>query len=331
MSLVDSMASGQKVLAERQRSPKEWSIDIWQLILYSWVGSQWAGVAHLGLAEKGFGKSEVDIKEIDLCRSSPSARVKDMFTQTNPVKAENLDPKYLKQNRNGTVPTLTASHLSEPLVDTRQILEFLDVSRPSVDGPDLTPAGTQEKAAANALIELVHSSDLDTSLILYGCLDNSEVDRVKASPLYAYLAARQTALKKYHSADPANAFHGAKLEENGTLYSIFTDASSADRDAFFKDTAARFKKFAAGLDELERHIRLPYATGDHVTLADLHIVPWLSHTLWALGTTDHSDFSKLEGRIQQTVPDFKTGPKLREWWDNFGKRDSFQEVFKELH
>lgn len=254
-----------------------------------------------------------------------------MFTQTNEVKAENFNPEYLKENPNGTVPTLTASHLNKPLVDTRQILEFLDVSRPSVNGPDLTPAGTQDKPAANALIELVHSSDLETSLVLYGCLDNSEIDRVKASPLYAYLAARQTALQKYHSADLANAYYGAKLKENGTLYSLFTDAPSADRDAFFEDTAAKYKKFAAGLNMLERQICLPYATGDHVTLADLHIIPWLSHTLWALGTIDRSDFSKLEGGIQQTVPDFKIGPKIREWWNNFGKRDSFQEVFKVLH
>lgn len=254
-----------------------------------------------------------------------------MFTQTHEVKAENLDPEYLKENPNGTVPTLTASHLSKPLVDTRQILEYLDVSRPSVNGPALTPVGSREKAAANALIELVHSNDLDTTLILYGCLDNSEIDRVKTSPLYAYLDARQTALQRYHSTDTANRFHSAKLKENGTLHSLFTDAPSVDRDAFFKDTAAKYKKFAAALHSLEGQIRLPYATGDYVTLADLHIVSWLSHTLWALGTTDRSDFSKLEGRIQQTVPGFAIGPKLREWWSNFGKRDSFQEVFKELH
>ncbi len=247
------------------------------------------------------------------------------------VKAENLDPQYLNKNPNGTVPTLTASDLSEPLIDTRQILRYLDKSRPSANGPDLTPAGAHEEAAANALIELVHSSDLDTGLVLYGCLDNCEIDRVKASPLYAYLAARQTALNDYHAADPANVFHGAKLKENGDLYNLFTDASSADRDAFFKDTATRYKTFAAGLDRLERQICLPYATGDHVTLADLHVVPWLSHTLWALGTTDPSDFSKLEGRIKQTVPEFRIGPKLRKWWNNFGKRDSFQDVFKELH
>ena len=253
------------------------------------------------------------------------------MTQNNEVKAENFDPEYLKENPNGTVPTLRASHLSKPLIDTRQILEFLDQSRSSVNGPDLTPAGAEDKAAANSLIELVHSSDLETGLLIFGCLDDGELHRLQPSPLVAYLATRQTALEQYHAADPTNAFYAAKREENGTLHSIFTSATNAARIAYFEDTAAKYKTFAAGLNKLERSIHLPYAVGDHVTLADLHMVPWLSHTLFALGTTDPSDFSKLEGRIQQVVPEFKIGPKIQKWWSNFGKRDSFQEVFNVFH
>jgi len=229
------------------------------------------------------------------------------------------------------VPTLIAPSISEPLVDTRPILDFLDQSRPSKDRPDLTPVGAQDKAAANALVELVHSSDLETGLVLFGCLSNDEIDRIKASPLFAYLAARNVALEQYLSADSTNQFYGAKLKENGGLYHLFTDAPQTDRDAFFKDTAAGYQRFATGLDLLECQMRLPYAMGDYVTVADLHIVPWLSHALWALGTIDRSDFSKLEGRIQLTVPDFKLGPRIREWWSNFGKRDSFQQVFNVLH
>ena len=299
--------------------------------MYSWVGSQWAGVAHLGLAEKGFNKNEVEMKEIDLCWLLHFHERNKTLTETDAVKAENFDPGFLKINPNGTVPTLTAPYLNEPLLDTRPILEFLDRSRPSVNGPDLIPAGGQDKAAADALIELVHSSDLETGLLLYGCLNNVEIDRIKSSPLFAYLAARQIALEKYVSADPTNAFYSAKYKDNSKLHNIFTNAPMADRDAYFKDTAAGYKTFATGLEMLERQIRLPYAIGDHVTVADLHVVPWLSHSLWALGTTDRSDFSKLEGRIQQTVPDFELGPNIRQWWTNFGKRDSFQSVFKVLH
>ena len=251
--------------------------------------------------------------------------------QINEVKAENFDPEYLKENPNGTVPTLRAPLLSKPLIDTRQILEFLDQSRPTAKGPDLTPSGAEDKAATNSLIELVHSSDLKTGLLFFGCLDDGELHRLQRSPLVAYLATRQSALEQYHAAYPMNAFYVAKLEENGTLNSIFTSATNAARIAYFEDTAAKYRTFAAGLNKLEHSIRLPYAVGDDVTLADLHIVPWLSHTLFALGTIDPSDFSKLEGRIQQVVPEFKLGPKIQEWWSNFGKRDSFQKVFSVLH
>ncbi|KAL8905725.1 MAG: hypothetical protein Q9171_006564 [Xanthocarpia ochracea] len=254
---------------------------------------------------------------------------KGTLTGTNAVKAENFDPEYLKINPNGTVPSMKALSLNEPLIDTREILEFLDRYRPSTTGPDLIPVDAQEKAAAQALIELVHSHDLETGLILFGCLDNADIDQMKRSRLLNYLAARQNILEKHVAADPMNAFYANRFEENGTLHNHFTDASpTADREAFFSETAAGYRKFADGLEMLERQIRLPYANGDYVTVADLHIVPWLSHTLWALGTTDLSDFSKLEQRMRRTVPDFELGPKTRRWWANIGERDSFREAFK---
>ncbi|KAL8752779.1 MAG: hypothetical protein Q9184_005627 [Pyrenodesmia sp. 2 TL-2023] len=285
-----------------------------KLTVYSWDGSQWAGVVHLGLAEKKIDKNEVEIEQIDL------------------MKAENLEPEYLKINPNGTVPSLKAPSMSEPLIDTRVILEFLDRYRPSTSEPDLIPVDAQDKAAAHALIELVHSNDLETGLILFGCLDNADIDRMKGSPLFDYLAARQSALEKHVAADPTNAFYATRFKGNGALHHHFTDASTAaDREAFFSETAAGYRKFADGLEMLERQIRLPYAVGDHVTVADLHIVPWLSHSLWALGTTEPSDLSKLEQRVRRTVPDFTLGPKTRQWWANFGERDSFRDAFKVLH
>lgn len=184
-----------------------------KLTVFSWIGSQWAGVAHLGLAEKGFGDEEVEIKEIDLRKFTHAQEKLEMLTQTNDdeVKAENFDPEYLEKNPNGTVPTLTAPHLSQPLVDTRQILEYLDQSRPSVKGPNLTPVERQDKSIASALIELVHSDDLETGVIIFGCLNDSEIHRLQATPFMAYVVARQTALQNYHSADPTDSFYRRKL------------------------------------------------------------------------------------------------------------------------
>lgn len=175
-----------------------------------------------------------------------------MLTQTNDkVKAENFDPEYLEKNPNGTVPTLTAPHLSQPLVDTQQILEYLDQSRPSVKGPKLTPVERQDKSIASAWIELVHSDDLETGVIIFGCLNDSEIHRLQATPFMAYVVARQTALQNYHSADPTDSFYRRKLIENGALYSVLTGSPNADRTAFFADTSAKYTRFAAGLKMLE--------------------------------------------------------------------------------
>jgi len=43
------------------------------------------------------------------------------------------------------------------------------------------------------------------------------------------------------------------------------------------------------------------------------------------------DFGPLEALIQKTVPNFKVGPKTREWWSNMSKRESFKKVYPNLH
>lgn len=141
------------------------------------------------------------------------------------VKAENLEPDYLKVNPNGTVPTVIASSLNSPLVNTRPILEFLDRSRPARSDPFLTLIDGVDKAANQSLIDLVHFNSLETSVLLFRCLNAAGIDRITSSPLFDYLAARQQALKKHLSAEPTNVFYRSKLADNGKLYRIFTDIS----------------------------------------------------------------------------------------------------------
>lgn len=149
-----------------------------------------------------------------------------------------LTPSISKTNPNGTVPTMTAPCLSEPLLGTLPILEFLDRARPSINVPGLTPAGAQYEAAAHALIELVHSSDLETGVLLFGCLNNAEIGRMKSSPLFEYLTTRQGALAKDLAADPMNAYYTAKFKDNSTLHDLFIDAPMADCETLFRNTAA---------------------------------------------------------------------------------------------
>jgi glutathione S-transferase len=145
------------------------------------------------------------------------------------------------------------------------------------------------------------------------------------------VANRQKALEKHKATNPDHPFYPLKTAKNGALHKLYETDLSPAHEEFFATTQEMYRKFAAGMNELEELVVLPYAAGDDVTLADLHIVPWLSHAMANVGTTDPLDLDKLEKHIQKTVPEFKIGPKTREWCGNFVKRESFREVSKVLH
>lgn len=244
--------------------------------------------------------------------------------------ADNFEYEYLKNvNPFGTVPTLVISS-ERPLTDSRSILEYLDHSRSSNGNTSLTPPDMEGKVLMNDLIELVHSSDASTNLLLLQARDVLEYEQKKRGPFIPWIALRQAILDTNCSAHPEHEFYATKAKENGMLHHIYTTPVGTEHEEFIRATQAGYRKFTAGMDRLESSLRLPYAVGEDVSQADLHIVPWLSHALLAVGTVDIPDFSKLEAQLQKTVPEFKVGLKTREWWANVGKRDSFKQVFSKL-
>lgn len=282
-----------------------------KMTLYSFAGSQWAGVPHLTLAEKGFNKSEYNVKEIDL------------------VLGENFDPEYMAVNSNGTIPSLTAPLLSGPLIESNDILEYLNSVRKS--GPQLLPEEPAMKQRVQQLIELVHSPQVGTNLILLQARDKAEMDAKKASPWKSFVVNRQVKLEKDKVQFPDSPFYGPKAEENGALYHLYTTEVGPAHEEFFALTEKMFVDFAAGVEKLDSLLVLPYAAGEELTAADLHIVPWLSHALWGAGATGPQDFAALETLISKSVPGFKFGQNIKAWWLRFSERDSFKEVYSELH
>lgn len=220
---------------------------------------------------------------------------------------------------------------SHPLVDTREILTYLDQSRSSGDLPSLTPTDPREKDIVDKLIALVHSDDVGTNLILLQARNEDEMEVKKKSPFHDYIGNRQKALESYQVALPEHPFYPGKSQENGMLNRLYETETGPEHEKFFQSTQEGYRKFAAGMDQLESLLVLPYAAGDNVTLADLHIVPWMSHAMWGVGTTNPEDFGKLEEHIRKTVPQFRIGMKTREWWLKFGERESFRKVYAKLH
>jgi glutathione S-transferase len=243
------------------------------------------------------------------------------------VGAANFDPEYLKINPMGTVPSLVVPSLSKPLTDSRDVLNYLD----EIKTPSLIPSDPKLKATMDAIVDLVHADDVGTNLILLQARDVEELNSKRTGGYGDFIAARQRVLEDNHSAYPDHPFYGPKAVENGALHKLYTTEPSAEHDAFFKETHAGYARFAAEVDRLETLLVLPYAAGKQVTHADLHAVPWLAHAMAHVGTKEIGDLSKMEAHIQKSVPEFKFGPKLQKWWDNYTSRAAFEEIFPELH
>jgi glutathione S-transferase len=227
----------------------------------------------------------------------------------------------------GTVPSLVVPSLSKPLTDSRTVLKYLDESK----GASLTPHDHTLNQAMEGVVDLVHSSDADTNIILLQPRDMEECENKGSGGAGSFVAVRQRVLENHHSAHPDHPFYGPKAKENGELHHLYTSKLSTEHQAFFEDTRARYVGLAAVVDRLENLFVLPYAAGEQVTHADLHAVPWLAHMMAAVETKEIGDLSKLEAHIRKSVTDFKFGPKLHKWWANYTSRAAFKEVFPVLH
>ncbi|OCT54503.1 hypothetical protein CLCR_00909 [Cladophialophora carrionii] len=277
--------------------------------LYSSPASQWAGVPLLGLVEKGYDEKEYEVENIDL------------------MGAGNFHPDYVKINRNGTIPSLTSASLEQPLIESADILVYLNDSLPS--GLNLAAKDDATSRAVTQLVDLVHSPEVSTNIILLMARDAEEMQAKQNGPFNDFLRKRQDTLEKYHQEIPDSDFYSARRDMNGAIYHHYV--SSDGHPQFFQQSQEAYRGFAAGMDKLESLIVLPYAAGSELTFADLHIVPWLAHAMFGAGAKELDDFGSLENLIGKTVPDFKVGPKTREWWGNMMKRESFKRVYPFLH
>ncbi|KAL3457265.1 hypothetical protein BJX64DRAFT_269255 [Aspergillus heterothallicus] len=280
-------------------------------ILYSSTASQWAYVPHLALLEKGYRTEEYDVVDIDL------------------VTAKNLEPNYLEINPHGTIPSLKSPFLATPLVDSVEILEYLDRSRPAAT--QLIPSDPATKARVQQLIELVHSDQVGTNLILLQARSAEELDGKRKGPWLAFLSNRQATLEKYRAENPGHPFYERMTVENGALLRLYTMKSTPEHAKFYAQTHSQYRDFAAGMERLNSLLVLPCAAGPSITAADLHIVPWLAHAMWGAGGEDIGDFAHLEELIAVSVPGFEVGERVKQWWTNMSQRQSFQECYRSLH
>ncbi|KKO99657.1 maleylacetoacetate isomerase [Trichoderma harzianum] len=283
-----------------------------QFTVYTSAASQWAQVAHLALAQKGVPEDKYDLKEIAL------------------MTGGNFDPEYIKVNPNGTVPSITSPSLDKPLIQSLDVLRYID----AFDGEStLVPSDPAVKAKAQPILDLVHSDDASTNTILLLARDDEEMKGKQNSFWKDFVGSRQARLEKEQAADPSHPFYGPKVQENGGLNKFYTTEVGEEHKNFFKNSDDAYRAFAQVLDKLDSLLVLPYAAGDAVTEADFHATVWLAHALFGAGTdaTQIQDFSVLEKLIQKSVPSFTIGDKTRQWWASIAATDAFKKVYPTLH
>ncbi|KAL9473345.1 hypothetical protein ACSS6W_007725 [Trichoderma asperelloides] len=205
--------------------------------------------------------------------------------------ADNFNPEYLKVNPNGTMPSITSPSLDKNIIESVDVVRWIDGlkgERP------LVPLDAAAKSRAQAIIDLVHSYD-----------DRTDTD---------YLVNRQSRLIKEKEVNPDHPFYGPKILDNGSLAKVYTEPIGEEHKQFYKETDEALKIWARELERLDSLLVLPYAVGDSVTEADIHVTTWLAHAMWGAGsdTTQIHNFDTLETLIQKSAPDFKFGKKTRE-------------------
>ncbi len=194
--------------------------------------------------------------------------------------------------------------------DTKAILEFLDKSRsqntiapideatPAAPAPILAPATIEGKATSDEIIKLVHDPSVDPNFLLLGARNEAELNAAKSGLPGTFVANRNTALLQ-HQKDLENgsasvAFDGSANPKSSAIHenlkkwyadkltsqSLLTNAYvHGDKDAIaqlVQLTNATWKATGETVAKLETLVQGPFALGDQISLADLHLVPWLA-------------------------------------------------------
>ena len=130
----------------------------------------------------------------------------------------NLEPAYLAINPNGTVPTLTTSERTGPLIDTRLILEYINSLKSGSGIPDLVPAPESETGRRiAALIELVHSDEASTNILLLMPRDAEELEAKRKGGIGAFIGVRQEVIERNLEAGPGNKAYTDRVDDNRML------------------------------------------------------------------------------------------------------------------
>ncbi|KAK0506204.1 hypothetical protein EDD18DRAFT_22396 [Armillaria luteobubalina] len=324
-------------------------------VLYYSQDSIWSSAVLLALEEKGYGADEVDLRVVDL------------------DKGGNFDPSFLRLNNKATVPTLVVplqKTLSEDvesryraITESKAIIEFLDKSRSpwsqthttsQAPAPSLTPATIAFTETSAEMIEFVHTDEVDPNNLRYMNARDADSLKILAREMLPTLHTRRDALSKYISSadngtiqvsEKVKALWKEKRAATEVLIGLYknADVSESALDPEEKSKRAEYFEMAkcarASLGRillrLEKDIIGPFALGDQLSIADIHLSAWLARIVKLAGGAMTDDGSAVVEKLHHHVgTEFKLGQKARlsEYWDAMKERPSWKKVYAEgLH
>ncbi len=331
------------------------SSEVPKATLYTFSGSVWASAPRLTLIEKGYSPSDVDLKTVDLVKGEnfdPSyLRINSKGTVPTLVVP-------LLETTSAEVDTKFRA-----LTDTKAILEFLDKSRSQntlassaveegkelAPAPVLAPATIEGKAVSDEIIALVHDAKVDPNFLLLGIRSEADLSSAVSGLPGTFVKNRNNALIEQQKilSDPnsvSTAFDGSanpkasaiqenlkkwyadKIASQDLLTKVYVQNDSASIQQLIQLTNAGWKSVAETLAKLETKVQGPFALGDQISLADLHLVPWLARLAAVAGAKSEVEAVKSLDKVLEGSGG-KVGEKVKGLWEVFGERPSFKAVY----
>ncbi|KAL0572477.1 hypothetical protein V5O48_009484 [Marasmius crinis-equi] len=266
--------------------------------LYTFAASVWAAAAELAVAEL-LPAGIVDVKVVNL------------------LEGENFDPKFIKLNPNGTLPTLEAD--GKTYTSTKDVIQHII----KLSGKDVK--------AGSSLIDRIHEHNLDPNFALL--LSRSEDERrAKADGIVgAFLAGRQGALEKFSKTPEGTGlkdFYEPRLKGNGDLHAIYQNkASEEEKKKFFAHSNEHYDAIAAFIhDELPKHLpESGFIGGSTPGEDDLHLGAWLARIATTNGATSGDNgLAAFEKAYGKSLP-----PKVATYWNTWSSHSVFKKVYAE--
>ncbi|KAJ2921785.1 hypothetical protein H1R20_g15312, partial [Candolleomyces eurysporus] len=324
-------------------------------VLYYHPSSIWSAVARLAVEEKGYAPEEIDFKIVDI------------------TKGENYDPTFLRLNPKATVPTLVvplSNTLSEDvdsrykaLTDSTVIVEFLDKSRSSLSrthttstapAPALTPATIAATSVAKTIVyDILHSDEASPGrLKFYDARDDAALKKLKQAVL-PVLKGREEALKRHIADGESGAVQVSEktkqfwadklawiqpvarvLEAADKATESLSESEKEERAAFFKIAKQGWETDLPNvLAKLTKEMLGPFALGDQLSIADMHLIAWFTRLVTQAGGTGGDDGKTVVAKIEEYIGSEhvsrKKLGKLGTFWDAIKGTRSWQKLYGE--